>query len=239
MVSLSGESSRYPSAYSAENTTDTRVTTNEYELTMSKTAQNIGSNCALLIEEKTHESSQPYNKVQNRGVCDKHRIMSTCLSVLVVLLTTVAVGSMVMLTLGGHIGSKPPLNNTKEPDVITYQLAVDTTVKDSKNLFWKEGNVPVENREIFVRRSGIYVINLSLSLVSYSKQLEPSIVCIHINSVDNERCIRVHLKEDSAIPVNIQEVCRLDSLDKFWVSISNVDILYRSSSLNTITVLKL
>jgi len=233
MVSIYGE------AYSEENTTDTRVTTNEYEQTMSKTAQNIGPTCALLIEERTYDNSQPYNKAQNRGGCDKHRIMSTCLSVLVVLLTTVAVGSMVMLTLGGHIGSKPPLNNTKEPDFITYQLAVDTTVKDSKNLVWKEGDVPVENREIFVRRSGIYLINLSLSLVSYSKQLGPSTVCIHINSVDNERCIRVHLKEDSAIPVNIQEVCMLGSLDKFWVSISNVNILYRSSSLNTVTVLKL
>lgn len=239
MVSISGEASIYPSVYSEDNTTDTRVTTNEYEQTMSKTAQNIGCSCALLIEERTHNNSQPYNKVQNRGVCDKYRIMSTCLSVLVVLLTTVAVGSMIMLTLGGHIGSKSSLNNTKEPDFITYQLAVDTTLTDSKNLFWKEGDVPVDNREIFVRRSGIYVINLSLSVVSYPKQLEPAIVCIHINSDDNERCIRVHLKGDSEIPVNIQEVCSLGSLDKFWVSISNVNILYKNPSLNTVTVLKL
>lgn len=236
MVSITGEHARYPSVCRAEDTTDTRVITNRYEQTMSKTAQNIGSTCALLIEGKTYENSQPYNNVKNRGVCDKFRIRSTCLSVLVVLLTTVAVGSMVMLTLRGHIES---INNTKEPDFITYQLAVDTMVKDSKNLVWKEGDVQMENREIFVRRNGIYLINLSLSLVSDSKQLGPSIVCIHINSVDTERCIRVHLKEHSAIPVNIQEVCKLDSLDKFWVSISNVDILYRSSSLNTVTILKL
>ncbi|CAC5396846.1 unnamed protein product [Mytilus coruscus] len=96
------------------------------------------------------------------------------------------------------------------------------------------------NNQFSVRKPGLYFISLSLNVGTYvTRKLTKSLVCIRYGSGTHERCNRVVLTENIDIPIYIQEIHYLFTGDTFWISFTNKNILYRSSTMNTLTVWKM
>lgn len=94
------------------------------------------------------------------------------------------------------------------------------------------------NNSFVVKKSGLYFISLSLNVIAniHSKLVTKSLICIHYHNGFRDVCKRVMLLPGIEIPIYIQTINFMRPSETFWISIKNKDILYRSASMNTLTV---
>ncbi|VDI10660.1 Hypothetical predicted protein [Mytilus galloprovincialis] len=201
------------------------------------------------LAEENHSEKQKSETSKTTNCCLKWKYHT---SIILVLISTALVATLIWVFNVSARRLLTTVNDTDKSDFVDFRL--DTTYHGSTNLSWISMKNELidyskDHHELTVQKHGIYVIMLSLILHTDSdiatNNLQQSLVCIHYNrqmEEPREKCIQTILTSGNKIPIQVQDVCRLAVSDKVWVSVTNAvnaNKLYRSRSLNRLTVLKL
>ncbi|CAC5402024.1 unnamed protein product [Mytilus coruscus] len=212
---------------------------------METTELTFGINSA----EETHSEKRKSETSKTTNCCLKWKYHT---SIILVLISTALIVTLICFFNEPARRYLTTVKVTDESDFVDLKL--DTTYHGSTNLSWislknQLIDYSKDHHELTVQKNGIYVIMLSLILhtdLDFPRNnLQQSLVCIHYNrqmEEPREKCIQTILTSGNKIPVQVQDICRLAVSDKVWVSITNAansNRLYRSRSLNRLTILKL
>lgn len=208
------------------------------------------------------EVGQSHKKIEKRIIKRKHLYK---ISIVVVILAALTIPTVICYIVHRHIlendkniqsstdfqsSNASQLTDKDHFSSVTFELDFHDSHFEDKSASlngakWiTKDNILVDfniwNNTFSVRKPGLYSISLSLNVGTYvTRKLTKSLVCIRYGSGKHERCNRVVLTENIDIPIYIQEIRYLSTGDTFWISFTNKNILYRSSSVNTLTVWKM
>lgn len=218
----------------------------------------------IYCKQLQSEVGQSQKKIEKRSIKRKHLYK---ISIVVVILAALAIPTFIWYIVYKHIlqndknvqsstdfqlSNASQLTDNKKDHFssVTFELDFHDSRFEDKSASlngakWiTKDNILVDfnnrNNTFTVRKPGLYSISLSLNVGTYvTRKLTKSLVCIRYGSGKHERCKRVVLTENIDIPIYIQEIHYLSTGDTFWISFTNKNILYRSSSVNTLTVWKM
>ena len=217
-----------------------------------------------LLKQQTEESYTGSDKNVERCILQRHWCLLLLLTiVLVVAIVTLSVFCTVLymntadineITTRSQIMQADAItvgrnHENRQVDVVQFHLDVfDKRLDDddeadlAKSKWTNINNACVDfneqNNSFVIKKSGLYFISLSLNVIANkpSKLVTKSLVCIHYHNGFRDVCKRVMLLPGIEIPIYMQTINFMRLSETFWISIKNKDILYRSASMNTLTV---
>lgn len=217
-----------------------------------------------LLKQQTEESYTDSDKNVERCILQRHWCRLPLLTiVLVVAIITLSVICTILYMNTADLKEITPRSQimqadavtvgrnheNRQVDVVQFHLDVfdkrldDDDEADLAKSKWTNINNPCvdfngQNNSFVIKKSGLYFISLSLNVIANkpSKLVTKSLVCIHYHNGFRDVCKRVMLLPGIEIPIYMQTINFMRLSETFWISIKNKDILYRSASMNTLTV---